>query len=422
MKIKSALFILLTSVAVCTVHAVNISGVVKNSGGSGIEGVTVRLGKADLAITTGPDGSFTLTDGITGVKHQARWAALGNGCPPIVKNGRFFFDAAKQTQVKVTVYDGNGRLLSSHGEVASPGNHSIPLPHFAAGVHIYHVGMNNDRYTFKRVAGTALNSSMVPSWTTIAPVKQAESATPFDDAILCIKAGFRLSRVVVKKPDTSDLQIMMIPLDTGTVTDADGNVYKTVRIGNQVWTAENLRTTKYNDGTNIPTATSNAAWYCFYGNTTDAAARKKWGALYNWNAVKTGRLAPAGWHVPTDAEWDTLQNYLIANGYNYDGTTSENKIAKSISATTDWTITTETGAISADLSRNNTSGFSALPAGYRYYDGAFTDQKDMAFWWTATERDASYAWYRSLWYINYDLYSTYRMKDIGCSVRLVKNN
>ena len=127
----------------------------------------------------------------------------------------------------------------------------------------------------------------------------------------------------------------------GTVADADGNVYQTVRIGNQkfvaqVWTVENLRTTKYNDGTPIPHLTDSVAWindtlgaYCYYLDTTSGNIIKKYGALYNWYAVDTKKLAPKGWHVPSDEEWNTLQDYLIANGYNFDGTTTGNKIAKS---------------------------------------------------------------------------------------------
>ena len=124
-------------------------------------------------------------------------------------------------------------------------------------------------------------------------------------------------------------------MSDSTVKDADGNVYTTVKIGNQVWTVENLRTTKYNDGSAIPLVTDSAAWvnlttpgYCYYNNTTNADSIKKYGALYNWYAVDTKKLAPAGWHVPTDAEWDTLQNYLIANGYNWDGTTDEQQDSK----------------------------------------------------------------------------------------------
>ena len=97
-----------------------------------------------------------------------------------------------------------------------------------------------------------------------------------------------------------------------TVTDKDDNVYHTVTIGTQTWMAENLKTTKYNDGTAIPLVTDSTAWtslltpaYCWY-NYDATTYKNTYGALYNWYAVNTGKLAPIGWHVATDAEWTTL--------------------------------------------------------------------------------------------------------------------
>jgi uncharacterized protein (TIGR02145 family)/uncharacterized repeat protein (TIGR02543 family) len=212
-----------------------------------------------------------------------------------------------------------------------------------------------------------------------------------------------------------------------TVVDKDGNVYNTVTIGTQTWMVENLRTTHYNDGSSITLDTSSATWasdtagkYCFYNNMTNADSMKKWGALYNWYTVNTGKLAPAGWHVPTDAEWDTLQNYLIANGYNYDSTTTDNKIAKSMAATTDWAIYTTDGAIGNDLSKNNRSGFSALPGGWRISSGS-SNQNTVGYWWSAMEDDITYAYYRSLTYRSVSPYRSSNDKSLGFSVRLLRN-
>lgn len=166
--------------------------------------------------------------------------------------------------------------------------------------------------------------------------------------------------------------------NSNTVKDIDGNAYKTVKIGNQVWMAENLRTTKYNDGSSIPEIKNSIRhlgygyscpeWYidhkgayCFYKNTIDKDSINKFGALYNWYAVNTGKLAMKGWHVPTAAEWDTLQNYLIANGYNWDGTTTGNKIGKSLAAKKYWDKSEENGSYGNNLAKNNRSGFSAFP-------------------------------------------------------------
>ena len=217
---------------------------------------------------------------------------------------------------------------------------------------------------------------------------------------------------------------------TGITADADGNTYTVIRIGSQFWTVENLRTTKYNDGSPIPHVTDNGQWanlttgaYCFYNNSTDPAEREKWGALYNWYAVGTGKLAPAGWRVPTDEDWTTLENYLIANGYNWDGTTTGNKIGKSLAAKTDWRLSSGTpGAVGNDLASNNRTGFSALPGGSRNSVGSFYDQSLSGYWWSATESGASYAYSRRLSYNSEYLYRNNYNKEYGFSVRLVRGN
>jgi len=218
------------------------------------------------------------------------------------------------------------------------------------------------------------------------------------------------------------------------MTDIDGNVYHTVKIGDQVWTVENLRTTKFNDGTAITKITDNVAWayndttpaFCYYNNMTNADSIKKWGALYNWYTVNTGKLAPTGWHVPTDSEWEVMQNYLVMHGYNYDGTTDTstlNKIAMALAAKTDWYSDTLTGTIGKDLAKNNNSGFSALPGGFRHNNGSFNFIGLNSFWWSASvEYSASIAWFRSLNYVYDNLNRNGNYKSCGFSVRLIKDN
>jgi uncharacterized protein (TIGR02145 family) len=202
--------------------------------------------------------------------------------------------------------------------------------------------------------------------------------------------------------------------------------------------AENLRVTKYNDGSLIPLDTSTATWendttpkYCFYNNTTDSGSIKKYGALYNWHVVNTAnpkKIAPIGWHVSSDGEWTILQNYLITNGYNWDGTMSGNKISKSLAAKTDWRFyTTLAGSIGNDLTKNNSSGFSALPGGVRGPFGIFAgqgnnDMTSLGCWWSATEAiDGSIARCRILDIYNVDLGRTNYDESQGFSVRLVRN-
>ena len=197
-----------------------------------------------------------------------------------------------------------------------------------------------------------------------------------------------------------------------TVTDADGNVYHTITIGTQTWTVENLKTTHYNDGTAIPNVTDNTAWenlttgaYCWYDN--DSTTNKNtYGALYNWYAVNTGKLAPAGWHVPTDADWDTLSAYL--GGDNVSGGALKD------TGTTYWQ--------SPNTEATNSSGFSALPGGYRSYNGDFSSIGNYGFWWSATEINASSAYYRGLGYDGSHLGSYGDGgKSCGFSVRLLRD-
>jgi uncharacterized protein (TIGR02145 family) len=211
-----------------------------------------------------------------------------------------------------------------------------------------------------------------------------------------------------------------------TVTDIDGNVYRTMELGNQVWTVENLRTTKYNDGAAIPLITDDERWngrtapgYCWYDNDTNN--KDEFGALYNWYTVNTHKLAPAGWHVPGDKEWTALENYLSANGCNWDGTTEGNKIAKALAAKTDWAAHSKSGTIGKDLTINNASGFSALPGGFRFLDGSFNNFGFFGRWWCATEHDASLAYCRLLYFDRVYLLRYFSLKSCGFSVRLVRN-
>lgn len=216
------------------------------------------------------------------------------------------------------------------------------------------------------------------------------------------------------------------------IRDLDGNVYTEVTIGTQVWMVENLRTTKYNDGAPITFNAISKDWesgktemYCYYNNTIDADSIKQFGALYNWFAVDTKKLAPKGWHVPSEAEWVTLENYLIANGYSYDETTTSSKIAKSLASTTGWKADTTTGAIGNNLPMNNRSGFSALPCGERSTSGLFNGTGEYGYWWSTTF-DASIlmcGYSRCLFYSGNSLYKvTYlNAPQFGHSVRALRD-
>ena len=212
------------------------------------------------------------------------------------------------------------------------------------------------------------------------------------------------------------------------LTDPDGNTYTTVIIGNQEWTVENLRSTKYADGTDIPNVTDNTDWaglstpaYCWMNNNS----AQGYGALYNWWVVDPAnpkQIAPEGWRVPTDADWTALENYLIANGYNWDGSTTGNKIGKAVASSGgEWESWEDVGTVGNDQESNNSTGFSALPGGYRGNLGHFSTVGFDGFWWSATEHDAFDAWARDLFFFDVPLFRFNYGKRLGFSVRLVRD-
>jgi uncharacterized protein (TIGR02145 family) len=221
-----------------------------------------------------------------------------------------------------------------------------------------------------------------------------------------------------------------------TVTDADGNIYSTVRIGHQLWTVENLWTTKYNDGTPIPHVPDSVAWhnlaspgFCYYGNTFNADTIKWFGALYNWYCIDSKKLAPQGWHVSTDDDWDTLRNYLIKHGYNWDGQRKDNRIARSLAAQSNWKSFAIEGMPGNNMKENNRSGFSGLAAGFRYdsRDSAgwypvFWAKGHRAAWWSATEVNETNGTVYGLGFcVDYLIKYQQWLKTCGYPVRLVKN-
>ncbi len=195
-------------------------------------------------------------------------------------------------------------------------------------------------------------------------------------------------------------------LEYDSITDGEGNKYRTIQIGTQTWMAENLKATKLNDGTDIPFIADVSQWaklttpgYCWFNNDSVA-----YGALYNWYAVSTGKLCPAGWHVPGDAEWTTLTDYLggadVAGGKLKEAGTSH------------W-LTPNTDA-------TNESGFTALPSGYRNYSGGFYGFGTYGFWWTTTEGSIGF-YYRDVFYGYATVDRSTSSQNSGASVRCIKD-
>jgi len=209
----------------------------------------------------------------------------------------------------------------------------------------------------------------------------------------------------------------------------DGNTYKIITIGNQTWMAENLKATTFRNGDNISNVTNTTDWFnanyparCFQSNSQSYG--DLYGLLYNWYVVGDARnIAPEGWHVPTVEEWKLLQNYLIANGYNYDKTSLGNKIANALASNTLWhpSYFTSYGTPGNDVTSNNSSGFSALPSGIRNHVGDFVFFGEYCYFWSLPETNTTVAQGFSISSSNNCPGFGGNLKGCGFSIRLIRD-
>lgn len=210
-------------------------------------------------------------------------------------------------------------------------------------------------------------------------------------------------------------------LTYGSLNDIDGNTYKTIQIGSQTWMAENLRTTKYRNGTIIPQITDNIAWqndinggWNFYNNNSNN--NYPYGKLYNWYAVaNSNKICPEGWHIPTDNEWNILISGLDPSFTAViSGTQSDSAGGKLKSTGIQFWLNPNEDA-------TNSTGFSGLPGGYRLFGGSFDHIGKLGFWWSATDYDSNYAWARFLHYNDGAVDRLGNSKPSGLSVRCLKD-
>ncbi len=251
------------------------------------------------------------------------------------------------------------------------------------------------------------------------------------------------SQVTVLESQISTLNDILLDAGLqGVVSDFEGNVYKTVKIGTQIWMAENLRSTYYADGTPISSGAGlgditgdNTSKYYFWYND-DIQHASEWGALYTWAAAMNGEtssaanpsgvqgVCPNGWHVPSDAEWKELEMSLgmsAAAADNTDGReTEEGRQLKSEGNSDDgtgvWAKETIVGS-----EGTNSSGFTGLPAGSRVTNGTYSNETYSTNWWASDVESAGYAWNRELYYDSSLVFRSPKALTNGFSVRCVKD-
>jgi uncharacterized protein (TIGR02145 family) len=352
--------------------------------------------------------------------------------------------------VIISVSDMTGKVLTQYKGYVENYTQEFSLSGIKNGLHIIAVQGNGYQFSEKLIctgksSGTPVIVRASNNIQTVSEKKSIRDSKGFLATVdMVYNTGERLKYTAVSGNNSTVMTD--IPSADKTVTftfteckDGDNNYYPGVTINTQVWMAENLKTTKYNDGTAIPNVTVDATWnalttgaYSDYSNTPSNSTT--YGRLYNWYAVDNNaaskvmsnggkNVCPTGWHVPTDEEWTTLENYLIANGYNYDGTTTLNKIAKALASTTLWTSYTYTGTVgNTDYpAKRDAFGFTAVPGGYRSHNGPYDDMGSFGYWWSTTEYSPANAWYRSVCYNTTGVYRNYFYKPNGFSVRCVSD-
>ena len=205
---------------------------------------------------------------------------------------------------------------------------------------------------------------------------------------------------------------LALKMNAQVVTDADGNAYNTVTIGSQVWLKENLKTTKYSDNSPIPLVEDAASWkklevpaYCWYNNDS-SSYKATYGALYNWHVINTNKICPTGWHVPSNDDWTALTEYL--GGVSIAG----NKLKES--GTAHWALN--------DVNTTNSSGFTALPGGYRSdLDGSFSNLSNYGTWWSTSTFQKDYIIVWSLFSNEQSITSEFQLRTTGHYVRCLKD-
>jgi uncharacterized protein (TIGR02145 family) len=356
-----------------------------------------------MNLTAGGDTMFYFPDnvlvlGSTGLADAAEQApVLRNQPNPFLENTELLIGTGRSGRTVLQVHDATGRLEAAYAGNLDAGQHRFRFTTATPGVHVLTVIQDGLRATHRMVAmtGDASCSSLtyaggIGSSGMAKSDRSLFSWAPGDELRYigyATDAGIAHSAAIDEVPTatatrTFDLFAGLACPESPIVTDIDGNVYRTVQIGGQCWMAENLKTSRYNDGTTMPNITDDTAWsqlnsaaWCNYDN--NPAYDAIYGKFYNWYAAANHNICPQGWHVPTDAEWTVLIDYL--GGANIAG-------GKMKAVSPLW--------YAPNIGATNVSGFSGLPgSGRNPMSGYFGGLGELGAWWSATENGVS-AWMR----------------------------
>lgn len=341
-------------------------------------------------------------------------------------------EVERASAVELVIADPAGRILAGFSGPLSAGRHDLLFRAPGPGIHLAMVTTDGLSNVLKLVhagpvvGGPATLDHVGTDRSGVGRPKSGALAWAPADALRftgfsTLAPDLPLSQVIEAAPTGDDLFVFNtqhgIPcLEVPFVTDIDGHAYSTVRIGDQCWFQQNLRTLHYRDGSSIPSSLNALQWSqategaaaAYANNATNVPT---YGLLYNWSAVVDARgLCPMGWHVPTDAEWTTMTLFLgglpvaggklKATGTQQDGTGLWN---------------------TPNLGATNSTGFHALPGGFRDPNGGFFTLGSYATFWSASERSTDNAWGRYLLYDFGGIDRDHDLKQSGYCVRCIRD-
>ena len=368
---------------------------------------------------------------------------------------RIRIQSPKTENVKITLTDMGGRVCAEYNGMLQKGVNQFSVSLSIPQTYVLTVRSSSGIRSLKmeNVGHSGSNSILYEGEANInKPMVQLKSSSshPFELGDEMRYQGFTtihstpiLSQEVTHAQNADETIVLVFPsteaeiftCGTDTVVDYDGNVYTTVKIGQQCWMKENLRTTHYSDGTEIAAGSTGSDTEAYYYIPEGASAA--YGYLYNWKAVMNNSssstanpsgvqgICPTGWHVPSDAEWTKLTDY-VGTRSEYACDSNNLYIAKALAATMDWISSTDNCTVGNDQSSNNVTGFDALPVGefmYSYGDGNFGHHRfgEIACFWSATEASSYYAWFRILLAGSAIISRSNYSKAEGHSVRCLQN-
>ncbi len=425
------------SVLICSLAGIKAQDYHITFNGSGestkIDSVKVRNLTQETEITLTGGESLWLREILTGLDYPdgLRNDRVHIYPNPVTDYAIVEFDVEIPADYIIELSDLSGKRIAHTVNVLFQGRHRYQVTGLNPGVYIVRIKSTGNNYT-GRILSRNPNygiTQMKYQGQTGSPKSAKTLKSTQEEYQMQYTSGDRLrftaysgvyTTILTDIPDKSKT----ITFDFVNCTDGDNNNYAVINIGTQVWMAQNLKTTRYNDGSPVPLVTDNNEWrnlqtpaYCWYNNDS-ATYASEYGALYDYYSFEKGNLCPVGWHVPSSEEWTTLETYLEEKGFGYEGTGDD--IGKSLAAVSAWAASEIEGTAGYDQAANNLSGFSAFPGGFRKFDGTFLEIGESGYWWSSSDADC-YAFYRNLNYDGINIITERIEHETGFSVRCLKD-